>query len=220
MSDGAGARSRTRSNTDSDELLIQKVVERILSNKSFLDKLLKQVSESLSAVKSDVKALDTKVSSLTNEVYDTMDALEQYSRGNNLRIYGMQEEKNEVLMEKIIDLCHTKLKIEISSSDIDVCHRLSGREGASRPVIVRFCRRSVRNSIFYNKAKLKGTKFIVREDLTRKRFALVTDLIKKTSRNSVYTVSGNICVKINNTIHKLKHLSDYNVLLDNIGRIQ
>ncbi|KAK9675180.1 hypothetical protein QE152_g40582 [Popillia japonica] len=49
---------------------------------------------------------------------------EQYSRINNLRIFGLPENDSEDTNEIVRNLCREKLNIALSSSEIDISHRL------------------------------------------------------------------------------------------------
>jgi hypothetical protein len=44
---------------------------------------------------------------------------EQYSWRNNIRIFGLPEAKEENCYKIVIDLCKDKLKIDVTSDDID-----------------------------------------------------------------------------------------------------
>lgn len=53
--------------------------------------------------------------------------LEQYTRRNSIRIYGLPDDKNESAEEsrdKILKMCSDKLNIKLSPIEIDISHRL------------------------------------------------------------------------------------------------
>ncbi|KAK9694863.1 hypothetical protein QE152_g33247 [Popillia japonica] len=84
---------------ESEELLIQRVVERILSNESFLNRLLATVKDTLDNHDTSIKKLETTVSSLDTKLDSTRDEVEwqeQYSRLNNLRLFGIPETNGAV----------------------------------------------------------------------------------------------------------------------------
>ncbi|KAK8392392.1 hypothetical protein O3P69_014628 [Scylla paramamosain] len=63
------------------------------------------------------------------------DKLEQYSRKENLRILGLEEEEDEtegILEAKIIELARD-IDVKFKTDDISVAHRLGKRRGAMRP---------------------------------------------------------------------------------------
>ncbi|KAI4461437.1 l1 transposable element-related [Holotrichia oblita] len=146
---------RARSKAEQEEL-INRVIEKVLTNKTFLEKMLNAVHDALSSRDQKIKELE-----------DRIELQEQYSRSNNLRIFGVPESQAEKVEDVIVKICSDKLNLNISTADIDCCHRLKGKEGTHRPIIVRFCQRSIRNDVYRAKNKLKGTKTVIREDLTK-----------------------------------------------------
>lgn len=196
-----------------EEALVQKIVERVLCNKLFLDKIMCAVTAALSQHEKDIKALENKVSALEEDIKNTNDSLElqeQYSRLNSVRIFGVPVADREDTEAEVIKLCKEKLHIDIVPSDIDCCHRLSKNEGIHKPIIVKFCRRSVKMAVYKAKGKLKGSKVIIREDLTRRRFSLIKAISKKINFRNIFTNNGKIFIKTNDKTFKINALSDYN----------
>lgn len=109
--------TRSKTNKSEDENLIQKVVEKILSSKQFLQQLAASVRDAL-----NINVLEEKVTSLEkdmSEVANNLELQEQYSRANNIRIFGMAESASEDTERAVINMCQEKLNIAISSHDID-----------------------------------------------------------------------------------------------------
>ena len=106
-----------------------------------------------------------------------IDALEQYSRRETLRIHGLIEnegETNEELTEKLLTLCRDTGVGDIAASDISVCHRIgakrrNGRPVANRPVLCKFVSRNIKTKVLKNKKNLAGKepydRVYVNEDL-------------------------------------------------------
>lgn len=204
MSESSERITRSKSNEGSDEALIHKVMEKILTNKSFLEKLFSTVKEALSEYDKSCKAMVSKMATIEDQIEEQ----EQYSRLSSLRIYGLPEEAKEDTEKMVIGLCNDKLGIRILPTDIDSCYRLKHREGSARPIIVRFCRRTIKNQVFNAKKKLKGSKIVIREDLTRRRAALIKRLVQKVGNTNIFTYNAVIFAKFNNIIYKIKFLSD------------
>lgn len=200
----------TRSALEKDETLIQKIIEKILLNPDFIDKLVLAFDKRLEEQSSKTKVLEEKVESLENSV----EALEQYSRCNSIRIFGVPEVPAEKVEETVIGLFSDKLKVRVPLEEIDICHRLREREGQHRPILVKFCRKSTKNLIYSVKKLLKGTRIVIREDLTSKRMLMIKELSKVLGYKSVFTVNGNVCVSVNNQIKKIRFLSDYKNVLN------
>ena len=185
------------------------LVSKLLASKDFMatlaDKLLSHgaldtVKQSVyeasamdnSRTYASVTAMEGKLSALDNNnkaLSDEMDALEQYSRRNCLLFHGVPETDADDTTESVISLCKGKLDVDVSRDLIDRSHRLGQRhvgpsgEYKPRPIIVKFRSYETRRSVFSAKRLLKGTKFVVTENLTRRR----NDLLKKV--RSLDTVS-------------------------------
>ena len=185
------------------------LVSKLLASKDFMatlaDKLLSHraldtVKQSVyeasamdnSRTYASVTAMEGKLSALDNNnkaLSDEMDALEQYSRRNCLLFHGVPETDADDTTESVISLCKGKLDVDVSRYLIDRSHRLGQRhvgpsgEYKPRPIIVKFRSYETRRSVFSAKRLLKGTKFVVTENLTRRR----NDLLKKV--RSLDTVS-------------------------------
>ena len=143
----------------------------------------------VTAMEGKPTALDSNNKALSDE----MDALEQYSRRNCLLFHGVPETDADTssadTTESVISLCQGKLDVNVSRELIDRSHRLGQRhvgpsgEYKPRPIIVKFRSYETRRLVFSAKRRLKGTKFVVTENLTRRR----NDLLKKV--RSLDTVS-------------------------------
>ena len=143
----------------------------------------------VTAMEGKLTALDSNNKALSDE----MDALEQYSRRNCLLFHGVPETDADTssadTTESVISLCQGKLDVNVSRELIDRSHRLGQRhvgpsgEYKPRPIIVKFRSYETRRLVFSAKRRLKGTKFVVTENLTRRR----NDLLKKV--RSLDTVS-------------------------------
>ena len=128
------------------------------------------------------------------------DKLQQYSRRENVRIFGIPVEKAETaeLTEK---KAHDLLKetgVNVTKNDISACHRVGRTTNGTRPVIVRFVSRRTRTDIMRNKKALrqKSTKIYINDDLTPLRAKLLQYVKRLHNTDNVWTVDGKImCTK-------------------------
>ena len=139
------------------------------------------------------------------------EALEQYNRRDNLKVFGMTEDPAENTIEKVISLCsHIDAKVE--ERDISIAHRLPTRNGRVKPIIVKFSRRVAKIDVMRNKKKLREEQSDIRvfEDLTKPRSTFLN--LMKTDKNlaSVWTKEGVIFYKWhdNERVYKLNNLYD------------
>ena len=178
--------------------LLEKKFERMIGDK------IGKLKENFVALENEKNTLQTEVKILqktNNELSTKMNDLEQYTRRNNLRIFGIQEvsgdwETSSQSEEKIIDLIQQKLNLpHITSDHIEACHRVGRyREGKNRPIIVRFLSRKTKEIIIKERKKLKGSGVIIAEDLTKVNAAWFFEIksIGKSipSVSSVWTQNG------------------------------
>ena len=172
-----------------------------------------------------LNALEAKVASLPSAHLDSsrLDALESYTRVDNLIIKGLTEsvaedpsgssqsdlESDDNLLARVVDLFESKLHVPTSPSDISVVHRLpKGRYDRTRPVIVRFSNRRVRDKIYaarYCLSTINRTAqmpIYINEQLSRKNdelFAECRKLWKSKVIGGTWTWHG--CVYAKSNIH-------------------
>ncbi|KAK5645688.1 hypothetical protein RI129_004152 [Pyrocoelia pectoralis] len=114
---------------------------------------------------------------------------------------------NENTDRIIIDLCKDKLNIDLKPEAIDCSHRLYAKEGNHKPILVKFTSKNSKNLVYKNKSKLKGSKIVIKEDLTKLRHQLFKETVKKFDK-PVWTTDGKILVNINNSIKHVKTFAD------------
>ncbi|MPC78007.1 hypothetical protein E2C01_072478 [Portunus trituberculatus] len=116
------------------------------------------------------------------------DRLEQYTRKDNLRIFGIEEEPDEdkdILQAKVIEVA-ANVGVKLEADDISIAHRLGKVGDRSRPVIVRFCYRKKRNAVVKNK------KIYINEDLTPLRSTLMKMVKEQEAVRNVTSRNGKI----------------------------
>lgn len=214
---------------DLEEMVEDSVHNRIFDD-SFLDKLAAKLANAV-ASKLEVKIeekfnkligkLETankRISSLekeNEELFNKIDKLEQYTRRNSIRIFGVQESENENLLENILDLFNKNMDLSVTPQDVDRCHRtgsVSANKKKPRALIVKFLSYQHRSAVLKNRSKLKGTKVVVKEDLTRNRVEVLKAASERFGRRNVWSYDGTIFVNKDNKKYPLQCMQD----LDNI----
>ena len=124
--------------------------------------------------------------------------LEQYTRRNNLRISGIPETQNEDTDVLVTSLAKEKLGVNISPGDIDRSHRIGKRlpEG-TRSIIVKFISYKSRNEVIRNRRKLKGSKTVIREDLTKINQLLLKSANDNPVIKSAWSLDGRVYAIVN-----------------------
>ena len=122
----------------------------------------------------------SEVNKLKNEVQllkFELDRQNQYSRRESVRISGISEKEGEYTNDIV-----KKLAVDIGASltqdDIIVSHRLPGRPGTAKPIIVKFVRRDTKTTLMKSKRRLR--------DIDRKGFFLNDDLTPRKVDESAY----------------------------------
>lgn len=196
----------TRSSAE-EENMVQRVVEKILNSPTLLDHLLCKIKDMFKAemdsLKQTISHLEEQIKVVKKEAFEYKDELEQYSRLNSLRIFGVPEKPGECTDQVVKDLCKEKLNINISTSDIDCSHRLPGKEPYHKPIIVKFVTRNIKKLVYSKKSSLKGSGVVIKEDLTKHRAQLLSKVAKKYGAKHVWSYDGKILVKIGNQIKRI-----------------
>ena len=99
------------------------------------------------SLKTQVNHLETQNISLNNVLLQQAKDIEavklhavkneQYSRKYNLKMYGINESKDESCSEKVCATVKAKLDVNLERKQIATAHRIAGREGKARPLLVR-----------------------------------------------------------------------------------
>jgi hypothetical protein len=132
-----------------------------------LPSIINPLEERIAALKAKaakVNALEKSIAHLLIKCNDN----EQYSRHQNVRIYGFIEEEGEDCIKKIVDLCKGKMGIQLKASGIDKAHRV-GKPRYDKPcaIIVKLKSHSDKTRLIKARKNLKGTVYYINEDLTK-----------------------------------------------------
>ncbi|XP_060578456.1 uncharacterized protein LOC132735517 [Ruditapes philippinarum] len=135
-----------------------------------LKKDLKNKQNELDEIKDKMQCIRDRVRRETETNDRVLNDLEQYSRRNNIRIYGVpgdsEKQSSQETTTKVVSLLNEKLSMSITEENIDIAHRLGQYKGKDRPVIVKFVRRQVKNEVFEKIKRLKTTNIFINHDLT------------------------------------------------------
>ncbi|PIK54717.1 hypothetical protein BSL78_08363 [Apostichopus japonicus] len=176
---------------------IQKKVETI---HDLLDKMESRCYDLEQKVDETLKeniGLKQKISQMgeaQQRIQNSMNDMEQYSRRNNVRIFGIKENEGENICEMIKSFAEEKLSITLEDEVIDRCHRV-GRNypGTShRPILVKFTSYQHKQKLIKARRKLKATGIVIKEDLTQENAKLLHLTQKKEKVKNCWTIDGRI----------------------------
>lgn len=222
INEGAGGSKNEDDSVQNIDLSqIEIIVKNTLTLPSVQDAIAKLVSKIvIQKYEDQIKALSKKVSDLENTLYKkneeiahaqgSINDLEQYSRRNCLRVFGIEETPGENVNTVVMNLFKNNLRVDVSTDEIDRCHRIGkSSTGKHRPIIIKFTRYTTRAMVFQKKKNLKGSRIIIREDLTKNNLLLLNEAVKSCGSRNVWTKDGNIfCKNDKGDIKRVKKVSE------------
>ena len=197
--------TRSRSKERQNNSIVQEIVKDLLKSDTFLRLVKDSVDKKISGMKEELdrqQALlfelqvdndkkTTEIAKLNatikeqntrlNNIDNKLNAEEQYSRRNCLRLFGYPEKPNENTDNIMIELANNTLKVDLSLDDIERSHRVGPKKepgekgGKPRGIIIKFKSYRKRIEVLKNRRKLKGTKNVIVEDLTAKNQSLLNE---------------------------------------------
>jgi hypothetical protein len=151
----------------------------------------------------------------TKQMEIKVNDLEQYGRKSNVRIFGLPDGKKDETVqetaEEVVRLLSSQLKMDVNVDDIDIAHRLGRFEtGKPRAVIVKFMRRCHRMEAIYKRRALKGTRVVIREDLTPLNQKLLREVSTTENVDNAWTRDGQVFAmhSLTRNIIKVTHFDD------------
>ncbi|KAI5639516.1 hypothetical protein NE865_08016 [Phthorimaea operculella] len=156
---------------------------------------LAALSRDFNHFKSFVWQVLSKLKAQTNLLSLGLDRHETFLRRKVLLFHGIAENKEEQLKGVITDLINQKMKItELTSDDIQVCHRLGTSTTKPRAVLVRFHHLDNRRVVWDAKTLLKGSGIIISEFLTKCRHTVFVAARKHFGVSNCWSSEGKISI--------------------------
>ena len=178
--------------------------------------MAEQLKNEIVLLRKEVKEKDKQIVNLNSRI-DSLesenDALEQYTRRNSLRLFGLPEQQGEDSVEVALNLMNQTLKVEppIVMEDLDRVHRVGKKKAPDasspeqpdsppkpRPIIVKFATYRARHRVITKKKALESTKMYINEDLTRARATMLykaRQLKRKELITAAWTHDGALVIK-------------------------
>lgn len=205
--------------------------------RSILDEKMDQLTTRLSAMMDDkiaelekkFKGIEKQISSIKEEFNETVNHMEdvlkedidltweyavrneQYSRKNNIRILGLDEDLEENLEAKFISCMKENLDEEIKPEEIEIIHRIGAitrsrapdREDSRstqppkpRPVIVKLLSNKTKMRLLVKRRQLKGKKLVILEDMAHDLAKRLKKLKERRSVETAWFTNGKIKYKL------------------------
>jgi hypothetical protein len=215
-------------NTATKEVTLEDVMNKLCKNSDTLDSMSKVVEEFRAALfdlkvdndkmKEELEKSKKREQALSEELTEAkfsaslalhkVNELEQYTRRNNVRIFGVSEEgendksegehhSDQVCEKKVLQMLTKKLKVPVKSEDLEAVHRVGkveGREGP-RALIVRFVNRKKRQEVISARKALKGSGVVIVDDMTRTNIQTFEAVKRDDLCKEAWTSQGRIYMK-------------------------
>ena len=144
---------------------------------------------------------------------NSIDAQEQYSRWNCLRLFGCPEQEGENIDDVIFNIASDLLKVNLQREDVERSNRVGAKrkkqDGTSIPrgIIIKFKSYRKRREILASRPQLKGKKMIPVEDLTAKNQELLKHARDHEKIMSAWSIDGRIIALLRgkNKVTKVIH---------------
>ncbi|KAK7499843.1 hypothetical protein BaRGS_00008934 [Batillaria attramentaria] len=166
------------------------------------DKLKKDIADS-KRMEEELKRIATEAKLEASLAHRRTSDLEQYTRRNNIRVFGVEETDKETPADceaKVIKVLHDKMGLrQVNGDHIEIAHR-TGQKPEShtdppRPIIVRFVSRKTVQAVFQNKKKMRQTNHVIVEDLTAENYNLLFSCKEHPSCDAAWSMRGKIFVR-------------------------
>lgn len=166
-----------------------------------LDQFEKNALKAISDLKKDVELLTLRV----REHRQAMMA-------NSLIFNGINENGGSDVYEEVCGMVKNYFGVDVSMRDIDFCHRLGKQSdpAKTRPVVVRFISRWLRDKLYREKRKLKGSKVVISEFLEGPVLEIYKKIRSKLGGKDCWTWNGRIYAIVSGDKKQIKQLSDIN----------
>ena len=134
--------------------------------------------------------------------------LEQYSRRNSIKIVGLDKEppKTDPFKRKQM-LCTwfgRTLNQKVHPVAIDSAHPLGRPVNGKQTVLVKFLDRDVRDALVDSRKRLKGTQFVIHEDITKTNIQFMNRARNTAGITDVWFYKGKIYCKVENRTRKFR----------------
>ncbi|KAI4454239.1 l1 transposable element-related [Holotrichia oblita] len=204
--------SSTRSVAEKREL-IKLCVTELLQDEQFLLEFTNKVAAIVTKhLDKKFENYDARLSDLQDKnemLSDKCDALEQYSRRNNVRIIGVTGVSPVNCENVVMDIINEKLKLTLPVEIIDRCHPVGPqKKDGKRDILVKFNAYRYRRIVLQKKSLLKGTGVSIMEDLTRNRYLCYRKVREKVGVKNAWVFDGNIYMKSGNSKTIVNKLAD------------
>ena len=175
---------------------------------SEMSKAMEKMTTDIEQLRGQKKEMSISIGNAERNAKDALiwaNEIEQYGRRWLVRVHGVKETPKEDCRKLVLELFKDKLKVNTQEHDIEAAHRV-GRviEGKTRGIIVRFCRRDVKQTILTERRVLAKSGFSIMEDLTTTNMKLLNRLNNSEKIERAWATNGKIIGLLHNCTNKIR----------------
>ena len=173
---------------------IEKNEERIGKQEGEIHDLrvaLAKREDEIKSLKSSMQQLECGMAACQSRA----DELEQYSRRNNVRVFGVKEAPGEDTDDQVIKVVSQQLGYNLSKAEIDRSHRSGKPRPAGskpRPILVKLCSYRSKFALLKDRRKMKDSGFSIQEDLTKTNHEILMKLVKHPKVAAAWSTDGRV----------------------------
>lgn len=184
---------------------LEKCIERVLSKRQreFEEKIERQEGDihdlkvALDKKEAQVQSLTTSMKSLGSKIEafeSRANDLEQYSRRNSVRVFGVPETSKESTDDLVLKVVSEHLSCPMTKANIDRSHR-SGKprtDDKPRPILVKLSSHRMKAELMKERRKLKGSGISIQEDLTSLNHKILIKLATHPKVEAAWSIDGRV----------------------------
>ena len=184
--------------------------------------MLREENDQLKLKLQDVNKKNLSFQKTANLALEKANHNEQYSRKNNIKIMNIREEAGEedsTLLNKVTDLLG-KQDITLSPHQVIAIHRIPGKPGSPKPVLMKLTNTTVKSTIMRKRKVMKSAGHRLVDDVTKLNTELIGRLSEHPAIEAAWYFNGSVYGRttagrrikfdlhddINNTIKRINNL--------------
>lgn len=184
------------SSADTDNACTEDKLDIILQRVTIANNGVQSLNDKFDNLAEEFKQLKENTHKNTERLQSAeirLDSIEQYSKRNNLRFFGIPEVPNENTMEVVLKVINEKMNVRLSGEDLEGAYRIGANNNdAPKAIFLKMVSHKYKQEVYRQRTKLAGSKITVREDLTKERMKVLKLAIEKFGRKNVWTLDGRI----------------------------
>lgn len=193
--------------------IIQVTIRELLNDSDFLNNIALKIAEELKipeVIDKKCKHFEDEITVLRNQnktLNAKLDNLEQYTRRNNIRIYGVAEDSTS--QEDTIRTLRKHTKLNFTEENIESAYRMGKVTGSGhRAIFVKFKSQQCKQVIMMNRGTLKGTIIIICDDLTKAKHEVLKEAVSTLGKRNIYSLGGKVYFRRGSTKVMINNMED------------